>query len=181
MTSFDEGELQFEFGDDWHAEQFDRTGTRFPRGVLPVDFIVEGDDELVLVEIKDPSASRAPERNREQFVRKMKSKELTHQELVPKARTSYGFLHLMARDTKRMRYVVVIGTEHLSMQPVLLANLTDMLRARLARETETAWQRPYVSDCIVVSIADFSKAITGCSACRITPGAIGASAKGPRP
>ena len=31
-------------------------------GVLPVDFIVEGDDELVLVEIKDPSASRALQR-----------------------------------------------------------------------------------------------------------------------
>ena len=171
MTSFDEGEIQFTFGDDWHAQQFDRRGTeRFPpRGVLPVDFVIEGEDELVLVEVKDPSASGASEKDRKQFVGKMKAKTLTNQELVPKARTSYGFLHLMARDTKRMRYVVVIGTENLSIQPALLKTLTDRLRRRLAQEAETAWQRPYVAVCIVVSVADFSKALPGCSARRIAP------------
>ena len=101
----------------------------------------------------------------------METNELTYQELVPKARTSYGFLHLMARDTKRMRFVVVIGTENLSIQPVLLSHLTNLLRVRLAKETETAWKRPYVSDCIIVSVADFSKAVAGCSARRISLGA----------
>ena len=167
MTSFQEGELQLAFGDDWQVERFDRAGASFPKGVLPVDFIAERDDELVLVEIKDPSASRAPERNRVEFVRKMKSKELTHQELVPKARTSYGFLHLMMRDTKPMRYVVVIGTEELSIQPALLLSLTDGLRGRVALETETAWKRTYISVCNVVSVEDFGKALSGCSASRI--------------
>ena len=64
MTSFQEGELQLAFDDNWQLERFDRAGASFPKGVLPVDFIAERDDELVLVEIKDPSASRAPERNR---------------------------------------------------------------------------------------------------------------------
>lgn len=169
MTSFTEGELRITFGDDWQAEQFDRPGMSFPRGVLPVDFIAETDDEIVFVEIKDPSASRALDRNREDFIRKMKSRELTHQELVPKARTSYGFLHLMMRDTKPMRYVVVIGTEKLSIQPALLLSLTDRLRGRLAQETETAWKRTYVSDCNVVTVADFSRVLSGCSASRISP------------
>lgn len=35
--------------------------------MYPVDFVVEGDDELVLVEVKDPSASRVPAQNRAQF------------------------------------------------------------------------------------------------------------------
>ena len=169
MTSFAEGELRIAFGDDWHAEQFDRPGVSFPRGMLPVDFIAEGDGEIVLVEIKDPSASRAPDQNREDFVRKMKSKELTHQELVPKARTSYGFLHLMMRDTKPMRYVVVIGTEKLSVQPALLLSLTDGLRGRLAQEAETAWKRPYIFDCSIVTVADFGRALSGCSVSRISP------------
>ena len=169
MTSFAEGELRLAFGDDWQVEQFDRPGVPFPIGVLPVDFIAERDDEIVLVEIKDPSAARAPEQNREDFARKMKSRELTHQELVPKARTSYGFLHLMMRDRKPMRYVVVIGTEKLSIQPALLLSLTDRLRGRLAQETETAWKRPYVADCSVVTVADFSRALSGCSATRISP------------
>ena len=169
MSSLCEGEIQFTFDDNWDAHKFDCSGIEGfpPRGVLPVDFVIEGDDELVLVEVKDPSASAASKENRKQFVGKMKAKTLTHQELVPKARTSYGFLHLMARDTKRMRYVVVIGTENLSIQPALLSTSTDRLRLRLAQETDTAWKRPYVANCMVVSVADFSKALKGCSARRI--------------
>ena len=101
MTTLEEGELRFAFGAPWRAEQFDVRGSSFPpKGVLPVDFIAESDDEIVLVEIKDPSTPGAREQDRCAFVRKMQTKELTHQELAPKARTSYCFLHLMARDTK---------------------------------------------------------------------------------
>lgn len=167
MTCVEEGEIRIEFGDEWCAVRFDRRGASFPKGVSPVDLLVEARDELVLVEIKDPSASQVPVCDRQAFVRKMKSKELTHEELVPKARTSYGFLHLMKRDAKPMRYVVVIGTERLSVQPPLLMNLTDRLRARLAQETDTAWKRPYMSDGLVVSIDDVDKALPGCSASRI--------------
>ncbi len=38
---------------------------------------------------------------------------------------------------------------------------------RLGRETDTAWKRNYVSDCNVVPVADFGKALPGCSARRI--------------
>ncbi len=169
MTPFAEGELRFAFGDEWHAEHFDRPGASFPKGVSPVDFIAERADELVSVEVKDPSAAHAPAANRQNFVKKMKSKELTHEELAPKARTSYGFLHLMARDTKPMRYVVVIGTERLSLQPPLMAGLTDRLRDRLAQEADTPWKRTYISDCIVVSVEDVGKALPGCFASRVAP------------
>ena len=169
MTYFTEGELRFAFGDEWHAEQFDRRGAAFPpKGVSPVDYVTEREQELVLMEIKDPSAARAPAANLQEFVRKMKSNTLTHEELVPKARTSYGYLHLMARDTKPMRYVVVVGSERLSIQPPLLMGLTDRLRARLAQEADTAWKRMYISDCIVVPVEHVGKALPGCSASRIT-------------
>jgi hypothetical protein len=171
MTSFDEGELRFVFGDDWQAERYDGAEASHVMGVRPVDFIAEGSDELVLVEIKDPSAHGARDENRQVFIRKMQSKELTYQELVPKARTSYGYLHLMARDTKPMRYVVVIGIERLSIQEPLLLTLTDRLRARLEQETDTAWKRLYIAGCSVVSVAGFGKALSGCSASRTARGA----------
>lgn len=65
MTSFKEGELRFSFGDEWHAEHFDRPGAAFPKGVSPVDFMAERAHELVLVEVKDPSAARARVANRQ--------------------------------------------------------------------------------------------------------------------
>ena len=167
MNVLKEGELEFTFGGVWQAEKFDQPGASWPKGISPVDFIAEGQAELVLMEVKDPSASRVPAENRQDFIAKMQTKELIYEELVPKARSSYGFLHLMARDTKPMRYVVVIGTENLSIQPVLLMQLTNLLRARLMQETNTAWKRQYISNCSVVSVADLGKALSGCSASRI--------------
>lgn len=163
LTLLEERELQFSFDGRWQAEQFDRPGVSWPKGVSPVDFVLEGQDEIVLMEVKDPSASDAPAGNRQDFVKKMQTKELTHDELVPKARSSYGYLHLMERDTKPMRYVVVIGADKLSMQPALLMTLTDRLRKRLAHETDTPWKRRYIANCAVVAAADLSKALPGCS------------------
>lgn len=68
MNVFKEGELLFSFGSDWQAERFDRPGASWPKGVSPVDFIAEGQAELVLVEVKDPSASGARAKNRQDFV-----------------------------------------------------------------------------------------------------------------
>ena len=165
MNVLREGELEFTFGGAWQAEKFDRPGVSWPKGISPVDFIAEGPAELVLMEVKDPSASAVPVKNRQDFVAKMQTKELVYEELVPKARSSYGFLHLMARDAKPMRYVVV-GTENLSIQPILLMHLTTRLRVRLTQETNTAWKRKYISNCSVVSVADLGKALSGCSASR---------------
>ena len=81
----------------------------------------------------------------------MESNYLTHEELAPKARASYGFKHLMARDTKPMRYVVVIGLERLTMQPTLLMSLTDRLRVRLGNADAHGVEHKYVSDSTVVT------------------------------
>ena len=167
MQTLMEGEIRFTFAANWEAEQFDRRGISWPKGVSPVDFVVEGPNECVLVEVKDPSASGAPDQNRHGFAEKMKSRELVYDALVPKARSSYGFLHLMERDDKPMRYVVVIGTEKLSIQPALLIGLNDRLRQRLNKEIDTEWKRKYVSGCAIVSVADFGKALNGCTACRV--------------
>lgn len=168
MSAFQEGELEFTFGASWEAEPFDRSGVSWPRQMKPVDFIAEGEKDIVLVEVKDPSASRVPDENRRGFAEKMRTRELTHQELVPKARTTYSFLHLMKRDTKPMRYVVVIGVERLSIEPPLLMNLTDRLKARLRNETGEVWKREYMSSCIVVRAEDLDKAMSGCSVKRVS-------------
>ena len=167
MTTFREGELEFAFGDAWRAEQFDRPGVGWPKGIAPVDFIAEGRDEIVLVEVKDPSASRATLVQRQRFAHDMQTRTFTHEGLVPKARSSYGFLHLMARDTKPMRFVVVIGIENLSIQPPLLDHLADRLRRRVKAEASEPWKRDYLSACTVVPALDLGKALPGCSARRV--------------
>ena len=167
MKTFREGELELVFGEAWRAEHFDRPGMSWPRGVAPVDFIAEGRDEIVLLEVKDPSASGATSDQRQRFVRDMQAKVLTHEVLAPKARSSYGFPHLMARDTKPMRFVVAVGIENLSVQPLLLEHLAERLRRRVKREGPDPWKREYVSACTVVPASDLGGALPGCSARRV--------------
>ena len=167
MTTFREGELEVTFGDAWRAEHFDRPGVGWPRGIAPVDFIAEGRDEIVLLEVKDPSASGAPSDQRQRFVRDMQARVLTHEVLAPKARSSYGFLHLMARDTKPMRFVVAVGIECLSIQPLLLEHLAERLRRRVKREGPDPWKREYVSACTIVPALDLGRALPGCFARRV--------------
>ena len=52
------------------------------------------------------------------------------------------------------------------MQPALLMSLTDRLRGRIEKEADTAWRRKYLTNCMVVSVPDFGKALPRCSARR---------------
>lgn len=160
MTTLCEGELEFTFPSDWSAEAFD-DGQRQLQGFSPVDFVVERDDDILLIEVKDPSQTSVPASERDAFVRSMRTKELTHQQLVPKARSSWWYLHLMARTTKPLRYVVVIGAEALSLQPLLLTQLRDRLRSRLDHEGPEPWVRQYIADCVVLASTEVERHISG--------------------
>lgn len=166
MTSLTERELTFTFPSTWKAEYFDTPGRPLPKHIAPVDFVVESDDQMFLIEVKDPSTTKAPRSEQQAFVRKMQSDELTHQELVPKARTSWSYLHLMDRTAKPIIYVVAIGAERLSIQPPLWMSLADKLKKRLADEADTPWLKRYVQGCIVVPALDLGNYISGVSVAR---------------
>ncbi len=55
-------DLQFNFphGLDW--EELDKQGVKLPEGMKLVDLVIEREQDLLLVEIKDPSHSRSPEK-----------------------------------------------------------------------------------------------------------------------
>lgn len=170
MSTFDEADLRFDFQASLSAERFDRRGRVWPKGMSPVDFIVDTESFLVLVEVKDPSNPQAPEKERASFLAKMKTDELVSQELVPKARSTYTYLHLMKRDDKPMRFVVVLGIERLAVDPVLLQNLADRVKQRLAQEADKPWERRYVDNCSVVSISNVARALPGLTVRRISLG-----------
>jgi len=151
-----EGELQFEFSGATNVERLDIQGQPRPQGMALVDFVVEENSRTLLVEIKDPSQPPVPERERQRFIRAMQHQTLIYEELVPKARDSYTFLHLMERDTQPLVYVVVLGLDRLAVDPALLSSFKDRLLQRLRHEALDPWQRHYVTDCAVVIPATWS-------------------------
>ena len=151
MGKVTEGRLEFDFTAAAQVERLDLPGTPLPHGMALVDFVVEEGRRTLLIEIKDPEGTPAPYRAEalREFVKKMEGDGLIHQEIVPKARDSYTFLHLMARDRPGLILVCVLGVG--TPDPALLGSFKNRLLRRLSKETAVPWVRQYVKDCVVLT------------------------------
>lgn len=158
MVRVREGRIEIDFTAAERVERLDRPGVALPHGMAFVDFVVEETSRTLLVEIKDPEGAPDPHRARarREILQKMESGALIHHELVPKARDSYTFLHLMRRDDGRdFVFVCVLGVG--SADPGLLGDFKNRLLRRLRREAEEPWIRRYVMDCIVVTPLNWAR------------------------
>jgi hypothetical protein len=155
MSTFDEQQLRFVFPDHWDAERFDDPGKPSINFFKPVDFVVELSERTLFIEVKDPSNTNAPQANRDDFLRQMRTKTLIHDHLVPKARTSWAFLRLMKRAEKPITYIVVIGADSLRIEPLLWSNFT------------ATWPLQYVDQCIVIPTSDLSRHLPGVTVQRL--------------
>jgi hypothetical protein len=167
MEPSQEGELKFDFGTAKY-EKPDAEGKIKPQGMQLVDFIIEEEKRLILLEIKDPSqqpksnhanAIADIERERSKFADQFKKDGWICHTLVPTARDTYTYLHLMARDNKPILYVVLLGVHLLPFDAIpLLPNFRDRLLGRLRKEMEQPWLREYVEDCLILTETTWSVA-----------------------
>jgi hypothetical protein len=151
--TFVEGELTFNFSGCTDAKKVDIQGIAKPEGMSFVDFLVEEADRLLFIEVKDPSNSKATPECKKNYREKLSGNELINSELVPKARDSWSFFHLMDRiKNKPIDYIVLICIEQISFDPRLIGPLTDKLRMRIKREGPEAWKNPYIRKCSIVTM-----------------------------
>ncbi len=162
-----EAELEFDFTAARAVTKLDDPAVGRPEGMSLVDFVVEDNRRMVMLEIKDPSckpkggdgrAQANLERARAEFLRDLANDTLIAQKLTPKARDSYTWLHLMKCDTKPILYVFLLGVSELALDPALLLGFKDRLLARLRKEAGEPWQRHYVTDCLVLTEATWATA-----------------------
>ena len=59
-------ELVFHFPDGLNKEELDKQGVKLPVQMKLVDLVIERENDILLVEIKDPSHSRSQEQDRRQ-------------------------------------------------------------------------------------------------------------------
>jgi hypothetical protein len=147
---FREGGLEFDFPSSSNPERLDASVSGC-EGMKSVDFMVEEKRRDLLIEIKDPSQSKAPETERKKFLEKIKGEGLINEELTPKARDSYTFLHLMQRDSREFIFVVFLGLGAIHHEPALLMSFKERLLRRIRQEASVPWRRNYIKDCIVVT------------------------------
>lgn len=154
MGKYVEKELVFNFPDELTWNELDVQGRKIPKGMALVDLVIERESDCLLVEIKDPSNSAAPEKERNNYLKRLQNNSVLEEELVPKVRDSYTYEHLMERDHKPFVYIVLIGLDSFSqsVQTGLLSTFGDRLHNAIKNESDTPWIREHISQCTVLSI-----------------------------
>ena len=152
-------ELLFDFPDGLNRSELDKQGVKLPVRMKFVDLVIERDQDILLVEIKDPSHSRSPDKERNTYLKRLADNSVLTQELTPKARDSYLYLHLMERDSKPFKYVVLLGLDAFdpARQNALMFGFKDRLLADIREESFEAWKRKHIADCVVLSVESWNQ------------------------
>lgn len=152
-------ELLFEFPDEVKWDELDKQGVRLPVRMKFVDLVIEREADILLVEIKDPSHSKSPDKERNSYLKRLSDNSVLTQELTPKARDSYTFLHLMERDSKPFKYIVLVGLDAFDseQQKAVLTGFKDRLMADIRCECYESWKRKHIDNCAVLSVETWNK------------------------
>jgi hypothetical protein len=152
-------ELLFNFPDDLNWSELDKQGVKLPVRMKFVDLVIERDEDILLVEIKDPSHSRSQDKERNAYLKRLSDNSVLTQELTPKARDSYLYLHLMERDHKPFKYVVLLGLDAFdpNFQKAIMFGFKDRLLADIREESFEAWKRKHIADCLVLSVESWNR------------------------
>lgn len=156
MITFTEGNLQIGFPPGTKVRKFDDHSSHGLKCMKAVDFIVEEDDRISFIELKDPEHPRAKERNREEFIREFHSGKLD-EDLKYKYRDT--FLYEWASDNidKPIFYLVVVALGRLT-EAELLSRTND-LRHKLPLDgpPSGAWKRPIAANCMVFNVETWNR------------------------
>jgi hypothetical protein len=152
-------ELLFDFPEGLTWSELDKQGVKLPVKMKFVDLVIEREHDILLVEIKDPSHSRSPDKERNSYLKRLANNSVLAEELTPKARDSYLYLHLMERDHKPFKYVVLLGLDAFdpARQKAVMFGFKDRLLADIREESFEAWKRKHIADCVVLSVESWNQ------------------------
>lgn len=167
-------ELLFSFPEGLKWNELDKQGIRLPVKMKFVDLVIERESDVLLIEIKDPSHSRSPDKERNSYLQRLTDNSVLTQELTPKGRDSYLFMHLMERDVKPFKYVVLLGLDAFdsAKQKALLFGFKDRLLADIRCETVDPWKRKHIADCVVLSVEGWNQTFPDWQLQRLAPAEV---------
>lgn len=168
-------ELLFQFPDELEWDELDKQGVKLPVRMKFVDLVIEREADVLLIEIKDPSHSKSPDKERNSYLKRLSDNSILTQELTPKALDSYTFLHLMARDSKPFKYIVLLGLDafDVTQQKAVLTGFKDRLLADIRCEASEPWKRKHIADCAVLSVESWNENFPSWPVTRLATAAVG--------
>ena len=177
MTKLEEGKLEFDFVGALDGYKFDEPKTHGANAMRQVDFVVEWEKEIWLVEVKDPVST--PDATRRTEVRRFRSnllmrplrlrdalkvsnmremlegieKELLHNALGRKARDSFLYLHLKNTYPGKSVKFLVLYTEDRSDSRMLTSATKSLKNACVfGGPFKRGWAIPYLQDVQILNL-----------------------------
>lgn len=153
VNKLEENDLQIEFIGALHAMKFDQNNPGHPefhdlQNMPRVDFIVEMEDSIYFVEVKDPGRPDAVDVGGTKLLRKIVNGSL-EASLIEKYLFSFFFRWAENRLDKSVHYVLLITLESPLLQPII-----DGLERQLVNLSKKSirWQRKPLASCQVHNI-----------------------------
>lgn len=175
FVEFMEGAIHFLFASAVSQRKFDEEGSvghGLSHCMKAVDRIVEFEDRLLFIEVKDPQGDRShTKEENEAFVNQFKSRKLDA-DLKYKYRDSFLYEWASNRAEKPIYYYVLFADE--TLDSALLSARSSALGSQLPINgpRDEPWPRPFVHGCVVFNIASWNKRFPDCPVTRMdAPGA----------
>jgi hypothetical protein len=169
MTVLAEDDLQITLPKGVVGRKFDdETSHGLSHCMKAVDFIIELEDRIFFVEIKDPENPNAKPKDSDAFLKKFLSGAIDS-DLKAKYRDSWLYEFAEGRAKKPIYYLVLIGARTLS-DAELLAR-TDALKRQIPMTGPSGrpWKKPFVAGCAVMNLAAWNKTLAHMPASRVGP------------
>lgn len=170
-----EGELEFDFRKAIRAERFDAEHShRMSHCMKAVDFLVEWPDALWFVEVKDPSQSTIPDdvfgKELKRFITRLTQKKLFHEDLGPKGKDTFLYLHLMNNlPAKPIKYFVLIAIDRLDKGLLDVSSLELKQASCLPGPDHGNWAIPYITAAAVFNVGTWNQHLPDCPVHRRSP------------
>ncbi|MHC1730357.1 MAG: hypothetical protein AB9866_30895 [Syntrophobacteraceae bacterium] len=146
-----EGDLEFDFQDAISGLVFDQMDQNQPNchgisSMCRVDFVVELNEHILFVEVKDPSVPNP--KNIDGFLRKLENGKL-EKSMVDKYHGTFIYRWAEKQINKPVHYISLI-----TLDTPMLENLTDKIKKLLPPLgiPVVRWKRPYITTCQILNL-----------------------------
>ncbi len=165
----EEGDIRIDFSNAVSGKKFDDENHGLSYCMKAVDFIVEIENKILFIEIKDPQDPQITKMSDiEEFLKSLTSKSLFETSLKTKCRDSFLYEFSMDRIHKPIYYLVLICLDILT--PAELISQTDVLKNHVPvlGPKKNPWKKRFIEDCSVFNIKTWNSKFEKHSVTRIS-------------
>jgi hypothetical protein len=176
---FEEQDLRFDFSNAVAAKKFDPIDRKGSECISAIDFIVELSDNLLFIEVKDPSHPKAKAKDKKKFLEKLQRsiqdnkqnkniKESLAKELARNCRDAFYYEYVGGRVTKPIIFIAIIELPPTSFN--VMSPADDELRKCLFVHEiqESSNHNKVVKECKIMSLATWNSNFSKFPATRIS-------------